>query len=70
MEALSKILAPFQKALRQSVSSFINLETADNSTTLVARDGSLISYFKVEGSRQVIGEEEYKNIIDGAIIFN
>ena len=68
MEALSKILAPFQKALRQSVSSFINLETADNSTTLVARDGSLISYFKVEGSRQVIGEEEYKNILDGATI--
>ena len=68
MNTLQKLLAPFQKALRQSVSSFINLETADNETTLVSTDGSLISYVKIEGSKQIIGEEEFKNIVEGSTI--
>ena len=54
--------------MRQSVSSFIQLETADNETTLVSTDGSLISYVKVEGSRQIIGEEEYNHIVQSAAI--
>jgi intracellular multiplication protein IcmB len=66
MGYLSKLIAPFQKGLRQSVSSFIQLETADDATTIVATDGSLITYLKIEGSRQIIGEEEYRNIVVGA----
>jgi len=68
MNFFSKLIMPFQKALRQSVSSFIQLETADNETTLVASDGSLISYIKVEGSRQIIGDEEFRTIVDAALI--
>ena len=68
MNLFEKILLPFQKALRQSVSSFIRLETADNETTLVASDGSLVSYIKVEGSRQIIGEEEYNHIVEASTI--
>ena len=68
MSYLQKILAPFQKAMRQSISSFIDLETADNETTMVATDGSLVSYLKIEGSKQIIGEEEYKNIVEGSTI--
>ncbi len=63
-----KFLLPFQTALRQSVSSFIQLETADDEQTLVSRDGSLITYLKVDGSRQVIGDTEYKHIVEGATI--
>jgi len=68
MNAISKILQPFQKAFRQSVSSFIQLETSDNDTTIVASDGSLVSYVKVEGSRQIIGDEEYKHIVESSTI--
>jgi intracellular multiplication protein IcmB len=68
MNVLQKILAPFQKAFRQSVSSFIQLETADDEITLVSTDGSLVTYLKVEGSRQIIGEEEFKKIVEGATI--
>lgn len=68
MNFISKLVLPFQKALRQSVSSFIQLETADNETTLVSTDGSLVSYVKIEGSRQMIGDEEYNKIVDGATI--
>ena len=68
MNFLAKLISPFQKAMRQSVSSFIQLETADNETTIVSTDGSLVSYVKVEGSRQIIGEEEYRHIVHSATI--
>ncbi len=68
MNTLQKILAPFQKAMRQSITSFINLETADSETSLVSTDGSLISYVKIEGSKQIIGEEEYNNIVQASTI--
>ena len=68
MSFWKKLAAPFQKAVKQSVSSFIALETAHNETTLVGNDGSLISYLKVSGSRQLIGQEEYDHIVEAATI--
>lgn len=68
MSYVQKILAPFQKAMRQSISSFINLETADSEHSMVSTDGSLISYVKIEGSRQIIGEEEFNHIVESATI--
>lgn len=68
MKFTDKLLAPFQKALRQTVSSFIHLETKENDTTLVSSDGSLVSYVRVEGSKQIIGDEEYNNIVKSANI--
>lgn len=68
MNFLSKLVLPFQKAMRQSVSSFIQLETSDGETSLVAADGSLLSYIKVEGSRTLIGQEEYENLVEAANI--
>ncbi len=68
MKLTDKILAPFQKALRLSVSSFIRLETMDSETVLVSTDGSLVSYVRVEGSKQIIGDEEYENIVSAANI--
>lgn len=68
MNFFDKLLAPFQKAMRQSVSSFIRLETSDNETTLVSADGSLVSYVRIEGSKQIIGDDEYKKIVESATI--
>ena len=68
MKLADKLLAPFQKALRQSVSSFIRLETMENETTLVSTDGSLVSYVKIEGSKQIIGDEEYEMIVNSSNI--
>jgi len=68
MSFLSKLIAPFQIALKHPLESFIRLETADDEFTMVAMDGSLLSFIKVEGCRTIIGEQEYKNIIEGATI--
>ncbi len=65
---LSKLIMPVQIALKQSLETFIRLETADDETTVVASDGSLITYVRVDGSRQVIGEAEFDRIIQGATI--
>jgi intracellular multiplication protein IcmB len=68
MNYFARFLLPFQKAMRQSVSSFIQLETSDGAHTLVSTDGSLVSYVRIQGSRQIIGEEEYNHIIQAATI--
>ena len=63
-----KFLIPAQVAFRSAVETFIRLETTDDDVTVVAEDGSLISYIRVDGSRQVIGEQEFAHIIEGATI--
>ncbi len=68
MGILGNIFKPFVMMARQPVESFIRLETSDNETTIVASDGSLVSYLKISGARQIIGEEEYKNILRGSIV--
>lgn len=68
MKFIEKLLAPFQISLRQSIESFIRIETAENETTLAASDGSLVSYLKVDGSRQIIGEEEYNYLVEAATV--
>ena len=68
MRFIDKILAPFQTAMKHSLESFVRLETADDEVTLAAADGSLVTYVKVDGSRQIIGEEEYNFLIEGSTI--
>ena len=63
---LDEILASLLLAVRQPVESFIQLETADDATTLVSGDGSLISFIRMLGSRQIIGDAEYRWIVDQA----
>lgn len=68
MKFLDALLKPFAEALKQPVESFIRLETADDEYTLVSQDGSLVSYMRVDGSRQIIGEDEYKYLIEASTV--
>jgi len=61
---LDETLAAAARLVRQQVESFIQLETADDDQTLVAGDASLVSYIKILGARQIIGDEEYNWIVD------
>jgi intracellular multiplication protein IcmB len=67
-EVLDESVATLMSSLRQPIESFIQLETADDNVTLVANDGSLISVIKQWGARQIIGDAEYKWIIDQATL--
>lgn len=66
LNILDNALASFMMTMRQPMESFIQLETADDETTLVAADGSLITFIKLLGSRQIIGDTEYRWIVDQA----
>lgn len=68
MKWYRKLLAPFVSAAKQPVESFIRLETSDDDTTLVAEDGSLVSYLRVDGSRQIIGEDEYNHLVENSTV--
>ena len=65
---LDEFFAGILLLFKQPVESFINLETADDETTLVSNDGSLLTYLKISGARQMIGGEEYNWIIDQATL--
>jgi intracellular multiplication protein IcmB len=61
-------VASLMTAMHQPVESFIQLETADDGMTLVASDGSLVSFIKQFGARQIIGDSEYQWILDQATL--
>ncbi|NBO19514.1 MAG: hypothetical protein EBV03_09890 [Proteobacteria bacterium] len=64
MGFLDELFAGVLMAMRQPVEAFIQLETADDAETLVANDGSLVTYVRLLGSRQIIGDAEYAWIVD------
>ena len=68
MRLIDKLLQPFQIAFKQSLETFIRLETADDEITFASSDGSLVTYVRVDGSRQIIGEEEYNFLVEGSTI--
>ncbi len=65
---LDEVFAAFLLQLKQPVESFIQIEVSDDETTIVSGDGSLLSYLRVSGARQMIGGEEYKWIVDQATL--
>ena len=68
MGILDSILKPMVRLLRQPVESFIRLETADSENVLASEDGSLVTIVKVDGARQIIGDQEYKKILSDCVV--
>src|SRR5579862_7906376 len=65
LDGVDSVLAWFSTELKQTVESYCDLETADDKTTLVARDGSLISVIRVYGVTRLVGIEEFNSIHAG-----
>lgn len=65
LDGIDSVLAWFSTELKQTAESYCDLETADNKTTLVARDGSLISVVRVFGVTKLIGTDEFNSIHAG-----
>ncbi len=63
---LDQVLGSVLLAFKQPIESFIRLETAEDNNTIVAEDGSMVSFIKIYGSRQIIGDAEYRWIVDQA----
>lgn len=65
LDSIDSILAWFSTELKQTVESYCDLETAEDTNTLVARDGSLVSVIRVFGVTRLVGTEEFNNIHTG-----
>lgn len=65
LDSIDAILAWFSTELKQTVESYCDLETAEDTTTLVARDGSLLSVIRVYGVTRLVGQEEFDAIHQG-----
>ena len=51
-------------SLGQSISSYVDIETAESRYNLVARDGSLVTILKLYGSTKLVGPDEYEKILE------
>ncbi|MDD9900572.1 MAG: type IV secretion protein IcmB [Alphaproteobacteria bacterium] len=68
MGLFDPILRALTKSFRVTLDSFVTLETSDDEVTLATNDGSLVSILRVDGSRQIIGPEEYEAIISDSVV--
>lgn len=64
-EGIDTFFAWLSTSLQQTTESYCELETADDAHTLVAHDGSLISFLKVNGVRSLVGIEEFDRLVEG-----
>jgi intracellular multiplication protein IcmB len=67
LDNVDAVLSWFSTSIKQTAASYCDLESADNKTTLVTRDGSLVSILKIEGVTQLVGKEEFERIHDGLL---
>lgn len=65
LDGVDAVLAWFSTELKQTAESYCDLETAEDTHTLVARDGSLISVIRVFGVTRLIGTEEFEAVHAG-----
>jgi intracellular multiplication protein IcmB len=64
-DTIDTFIAWLSTSLKQTTESYCDLETADNATTLVAHDGSLISIIRIEGIKTLVGEQEFSRLHEG-----
>lgn len=65
LDSIDSILAWFSTEMKQTTESYCDLETAEDTHTLVARDGSLVSVIRVHGVTRLIGADEFEMIHTG-----
>lgn len=65
LDSVDTLLAWFTFATKQTVDAYCDLQTADSTYDLVANDGSLVSIAKIVGIKNLVGEIEFNQVLDG-----
>lgn len=64
VKAVEEVVALIEISLKKPIESFIHLETKEDKTTLVAKDCSLVSVIRLDGTREIAGEKEFAQMVD------
>ncbi|MBU0456256.1 MAG: type IV secretion protein IcmB [Pseudomonadota bacterium] len=64
-DTIDTFLAWLSTGLKETNASYCDLETADDTYTLVAHDGSLVSLIEVKGITHLLGREEFDRLHEG-----
>lgn len=67
LDSVDVFLSWLSSGLKQTTESYCEIQTADSSTVLVANDGSLLSVFRIEGVKALIGSDEFNQLQDGLL---
>lgn len=62
IDAVEEVSFWISKGFSQMMADYVLVETADSQNTLVLKDGSLVSLIVLKGSRQIVGEDEFREI--------
>lgn len=65
LDSVDAVMAWVSSGIKQTIDSYCDLETADDTHTLVACDGSLASIIKINGVTTLIGAEEFARLTEG-----
>lgn len=65
LDNIDSLFSWFNSAMKQSVDTYCDLETAEDTNTLVTRDGSLVTVIRIRGVMQLVGPEEFETIHEG-----
>ncbi len=65
VDGFTTLLSWLSSGLKMTADSYCDLETAENKTTLVARDGSLVTILRIEGATALIGTPEFDRLHSG-----
>ena len=52
----------FSVSMKQTMSAYCDIQTADSTNTLVTNNGSLLSIIRIDGVKQLVGAEEFDRI--------
>lgn len=67
IDSVDTFLAWMSSTLKQTTSSYCDLQTADSPTVLVANDGALVSVLRIRGAKALVGSEEFARIQTGLL---
>lgn len=65
LDGMDSVVLWLSSTVKQSMADYCDLETAEDVNNLVARDGSLMSVVRIDGSKSLIGAKNfYNNIVE------
>lgn len=65
IDSVDTLIAWLSNGLKQTSAAYCDIETAETSTTLVAKDGSLLSVLHIQGSTGLVGSAEFEKLHNG-----